>query len=70
MSLQQLEHQPLIFSSYGRQSGPHIRHEKPYVEYCLRHGSCALSNRNTRRCYFECAGSKAIEISLKPSRRL
>jgi hypothetical protein len=23
-----------------------------------------------RRCYFECAGSKAIEISLKPSRRL
>jgi hypothetical protein len=22
------------------------------------------------RCYFECAGSKVIEISLKPSRRL
>jgi hypothetical protein len=33
-------------------------------------GSCALSNRNIRRCYFECAGSKVIEISLKPSRRL
>jgi hypothetical protein len=34
--------------------------------------AAALSNRSTRlRCYFEeCAGSKVIEISLKPSRRL
>jgi hypothetical protein len=34
--------------------------------------AAALSNSKQEhsRCYFECAGSKAIEISLKPSRRL
>jgi hypothetical protein len=34
--------------------------------------AAALSNfkQGHSRCYFECAGSKAIEISFKPSRRL
>jgi hypothetical protein len=38
MPLQQLEHWPLIFSRCGGQWRPYIRHGKPHVEYCLRHG--------------------------------
>jgi hypothetical protein len=32
--------------------------------------AATVSNGNIRDVYFECAGSKVIEISLKPSRRL
>ena len=44
--------------------------KKQHAECCLRHGRCHAFKWQPSRCYFECAGSQVIKISLKPSRRL
>jgi hypothetical protein len=67
MSLQQLGHQPLIFSRNGGQPRPYIRHEKPHVECRNLKAQMSLFRSSNPSLYYSAAtvGKQGLTSAMK-----